>query len=85
MSKNIIKLTKQAVFDLLEDENTKKIEEYSTKHDCHAEVYVCKKNNKFYKFTIEFSYNDGIQIYGDFVEAVEVKEVEKVIKDWEPV
>ena len=66
--------TKEELEELIE--NGEIIKELSGKHDCNYEVYVTEKNNKFYQFTVEFSYNEGIQfnlpMVGEEVEKVEV-------------
>lgn len=83
-----IKLTKSQVLDeILEDPNTIKIDEWATKHDCHQELYVAKIDDKFYRFTLEFSYNNGIQDfdYQEFIWAEEVRPVEVKTIKWEKV
>ncbi len=77
-----MKIKKEDLENILEDESTIEIEEYHTKHDCHRTVYVSKIEDKFYKFDLEFSYNEGIQLYDDYVDAVEVRAVEKTVVDW---
>jgi len=63
--------TKDELFDLLEDPTLIKTDEWATKHDCHAECYVVQIYGKHYEFTVEYSYNDGIQ--DDEVELYEVE------------
>lgn len=82
---NTIEIPKQEIYDILEDENTIKIKEGAGKHDCHIETYVCKKDDKFYTFSISVSYQEGIQLYTDFITATEVKPIKKTIIDWVPV
>ena len=82
---NTIKIPKNEIFDLwTEDESTVEIEEFATKHDCHRVVYVTKKDDKYYQYSIEYSYNDGAQIYGD-IEAYEVRPIEVIKIEWEVV
>lgn len=83
---NTIKIPKKEIFDLwVEDESTIEIEEFATKHDCYQTDFVTKKDNKYWSYSIEFSYNDGAQIWGDFVEATEVRPVEKTVITWEKI
>lgn len=81
---NTIKLTKDEIIEIIEDNTTKLIKETPTKHDCSSSEYVFAKDDKFYMFDVEYSYNDGLQIYGDTI-ATEVKQVEKIVKVWETV
>ncbi len=81
---NIIKIPKSDIYDILEDENTQEINSEPYKHDmtfCH---YICKKDNKYYAFTLIHSYNNGIELDFD-IDATEVapKEIKTII--WEPV
>lgn len=79
---NKIKLTKNEIYDFIEI--SEEIKSYPTKHDCHTKVYILKKDNKYYEFSIEYSYNNGIQI-SDYVDAIEVQPVEKKIIVWEKI
>jgi len=72
---------KENIWELLEDPDTIEIKELSAKHNCHYEYYVSKIDEKYYMYRLQFSYNDGLQLYGD-VKLEEVKPVEKVIIDW---
>ena len=65
---NTIKIPKKEIFELwVEDESTIEIEEFATKHDCHRTVYVTKKDDKYWEYSIEDSYNDGAQIWDSYV------------------
>jgi hypothetical protein len=79
-----ITITKKEAMELFDTDRLEKIDTYPTKHDCHADVYVIEKDGKHYSLTLEFSYNDGIQLWGDII-ATEVKPVEKTVIDWIPV
>lgn len=80
------KIPKEEVIEnWLEDSSTIEIEEYATKHDCHAVIYVTKNDDKYWKYTIEYSYNDGIQVWGDTITVTEVKPVEVLVTKWEVV
>lgn len=82
---NTIKIPKKEIFDLwVEDESTIEIEEFATKHDCHRVVYVTKKDDKYWEYSIEYSYNDGAQIWGD-INATEVRPVEVKTIKWEKI
>lgn len=86
-----IKLTKTQVLEELlenqEENSTEKINEWATKHDYHSEVYVSKIGDKFYKYILEYSYNEGCITfdYQDTVDAVEVIPVEKIAITWKVV
>lgn len=83
-----IKLYKtQVMEDILESSNTKKTDEWAGKHDYHYESYVTKIEDKYYEFTLEYSYNDGCITfdYQDYIEAVEVRPVEVKRIEWEVV
>ncbi len=69
---------------LLEDPDTVKINEFATKHDYHTEVYVGKIEDRYYKFSVEFSYNEGVISfdYADHIEGTEVKPYERVVTEW---
>ena len=73
-----MKLTKQQIEEILESPVTTQIEESAGKHDYHFETYVTKIDDKYYKFTLEYSYNEGLISfdYGDTVEGREVRPVE---------
>ncbi len=81
---NTIELNKKEIHEIIEEETTVLISESPTKHDCHLSEYVFKRGDKFYRFDVECSYNDGLQIYGE-IDAVEVKQIEKIVKVWETV
>jgi len=53
-------ITKDQLFELMEENGAHKIDEWSTKHDCHLETWILPFEDKFWKVSIEFSYNDGI-------------------------
>lgn len=83
---NTIKIPKKEVFESwVEDESTIEVDEWATKHDCHRVIYVTKKDDKYWEYSIEYSYNDGAQIWDDFVEAHEVRPVEVKSIKWEKV
>lgn len=83
---NIITISKRDLIEvILESPDTKEIEQFATKHDCHRVVYVTKIEEKYYSFSIEYSYNEGMQLWDNYVKATEVKPVEKVITEWVPV
>lgn len=48
------------------------------------ETYVCEREGKHFKFTVEIHSQDGLQNYGT-VKLTEVRPVEKTIKVWEEV
>ncbi len=77
---NKILLNKEQVLEAIEIAEV--IKEHGGKHDLTWKTYVFPKDDKFYKFEVEHSYNEGIQIYCD-ITAVEVKQVEKTVKVWE--
>ena len=81
---NKIKITKEEAFDLMDADDTMKVEEWATKHDCHAVLYVFKKDDKYYEMMLEFSYSDGCQSfeYNTTIDAIEVRPVEKTIISW---
>lgn len=79
-----MKITKQNVWDWVEDKSTIEIDKYPTKHDYHATVYVTKKDDKFWRYALDFSYSDGLQFYYD-IEPEEVKPIEKTVITWEKV
>lgn len=79
---NTIKLTKPEIYEIIEDATL--IKETPTKHDFSSSRYVFGKDDKFYMFDVEYSYNDGLQIWGD-ITATEVKQVDKIVKVWETV
>ena len=81
----IIKIPKSEIYDILEDENTVKIGSHPYKHDMTFKNYVCKKDNKYYAFTLVYSYNDGLQLYDKFVDADEVEPKEVKTIQWVPV
>ena len=74
--------TKEELEELIE--NGEIIKELSGKHDCHYEVYVIEKNNKFYQFEVEFSYNEGIQ-FNPPMDGEEVEKVEVTTAIWKKV
>jgi len=83
-----LRLTQDQVMeDLLVSEDTKKIDEWATKHDCHIESYVFKQDDTYYRFNLEYSYNNGVVSfdYGDTIVAYEVEPVEVTIIEWRKV
>lgn len=75
-------IAEEDLFELwIEDESTIEVESFPTKHDCHVTVYVTKKDDKYWKYSVESSYNNGIQIYGK-IKAVEVEPVEVKAIEW---
>ena len=82
-----MKLNKEQIEELIENPNTKKIDEWAGKHDYHYEVFVSKIEDKYFQYTLEYSYNEGLISfdYNDYVEAVEVRPVEVKTIKWEEV
>lgn len=83
-----MKLTKtQVLEEILESPDLIKIDEFATKHDYHMEVYVIKLGDKYYKFNLEYSYNEGIITfdYCKEIEAIEVRPVKVETTEWEKV
>lgn len=60
------------------------IDERGGKHDCTDKKILFERDGKFYTMWLSYSYEDGLQLWGD-VTATEVKKVEKVVEVWEPV
>lgn len=81
---NKIKITEEELYNWLDDESTIEIGTERYKHDMNWVTYVTKKDDKWYKYTVVHSYNEGLQVWGD-TEAVEVKQVEKIVTTWEEV
>lgn len=79
---NWITLTEDEVREAFDEGEV--IKEYAGKHDCTIKTVVFKKDNKFYEVAVDVSYNNGIQVYGD-TNAVEVEQVEEVVKVWKTV
>lgn len=79
----MIKLNKIELLDWIDE--AEKIDEYPTKHDCHCEVYVKKVGDKFYQVTAEFSYNDGLQMWEDYMELEEVVPYEVTVTKYKKV
>lgn len=81
---NTIKLTEQEVREVIDLDDYETIKESGGKHDCTNHTILFKKDGKHYTMVLSFSYNEGLQLWGD-VTATEVHQIEKVIKVWEPV
>ena len=85
---NKIKLTKHQVLEeILESPDLITLGDDAGKHDCHYTTYVAKINDRYYQFSLEYSYNNGIQDfeYQDEIEAWEVRPVEVKTIKWETV
>jgi hypothetical protein len=80
-----IALTKQDVFDVLEDGLCKCVSETAGKHDCTTTTYVFPRDGKHYMFTLDHSYNEGLQLYDDSIQAVEVEPFEVKKIEYRPV
>lgn len=71
---------KQEIFALIED--AEEISSVPTKHDYHRTTYVVARDNTHYKFSVEYSYNDGMQ--SDSITLVEVYPKEITTTLWVP-
>ena len=79
----MIKLNKKELINWIDDAD--KVDVYPTKHDCHCSVYVKKVGDKFYRVKAEFSYNDGLQMWDDYVELEEVVPYEVTVTKYKKV
>jgi len=78
-----IQITKEKALDLIEDQLTIKLECAPGKHDMTKHNYVFEHDDgRYYKFGVDISYNEGIQIYGDTVKAIEVIPVQVTKTEW---
>jgi len=79
----ITEITKEKALDLIEDQLTIKLECAPGKHDMTKHNYVFEHDDgRYYKFGVDISYNEGIQIYGDTVKAIEVIPVQVTKTEW---
>lgn len=76
----VITINKETLLDLLQESAAEKIDEFSTKHDCHVEVWVVPYQDKFWSVNYECSYNHGIQ--DDEFELQEAEPYEITVKKW---
>ena len=49
-----------------------------------TQTIVTPFEGKHYRFSVQFHHDDGLQVYGP-VKAIEVHQVEKTVRVWEPV
>lgn len=72
--------TEDEIKELLDSECGEVIDEEGGKHDCTNKRYLFDIDCKKFAVWLSFSYNDGLQIWGDTdlqeVEAVEIKKTE---------
>jgi len=73
-------INKETLLDLLQESAAEKIDEFSTKHDCHIEKWVVSYQDKFWIVSYECSYNEGIQ--DDEFDLWEAEQYEVTIKKW---
>lgn len=80
-----VELTKADVFDLLDADDSIKIDTGSWRHG-RRETWVAKKDGQLIKFTVEIHHEEGVQVYGGLTATV-VRAVEKVVTttDYVPV
>ena len=69
-------------FETVED--SLEVGEEATKHDMHRTTYVLLHKGRYYRFSAEYSYNNGYRGYGD-VELTEVRPVPKTTTKWKAV
>ena len=81
---NKITLTENQIMDFLEEDLTEHIDTDNSYRHGTFETYVVPYEGKFYEFTVSCHHSEGLEIWGD-VEAIEVKQVEKIVKQWIPV
>lgn len=80
-----MKFTKDQIWYMLEDMDTKVIDIDSTWRHGTRETFVSMFEGKYYRYTLERHHSEGIEIYGDYVEATEVEQVEVVTTEWRAV
>lgn len=73
--------TTEQLFDILKDPSTTEVEVSPGKHDCTYYTCVTKINEKYYEFSYEASYNDGIQFWNS-INLIEVRPVEVITIKW---
>lgn len=79
-----IQLTESEVKELLNNDLLYDISEHGGKHDCTDKFQRFERDGKWFGITLSYSYNEGLQLYGNTV-AEEIREVEKTVKVWEVV
>lgn len=70
-----------SIFDYIDDESAIEISSVPTKHDCHCVKYVTKVGEKYYMFSVEYSYANGIVNSSD-IDFDEVVPKEVTVTEW---